>query len=141
MVHALKEAHRVLKPEGLIIDLRPGPVHRRVGIQIKDSWSLVGVMREDLSDDRAADRAVKAAIHEDLIRPEGYSRFDVKRHVGTLARFQAFLDEFATLGANLPPHDWLVDRLAALIARQSTKPKIVVRGPIQLRILRKRTQR
>ncbi len=141
MVHALKEAHRVLKPQGLIIDLRPGPVHRQVGLQIGNSWSLVGVMKEDLSDDRAADQAVKTVIQEDLIKPDGYSKFDVKRHVGTLSGFQTFLDEFATLNANLPPHNWLVDRLAAQIARQPTKPQIVVRGPLQLRILRKRTQR
>ncbi len=141
MVHALKEAHRVLKPHGLIIDLRPGPVHRQVGLQIGNSWSLVGVMKEDLSDDRAADQAVKTVIQEDLIKPEGYSKFNVKRHVGTLSGFQAFLDDFATLNANLPPHNWLVDRLAAQIARQPTRPQIVVRGPLQLRILRKRTQR
>ncbi len=141
MVHALKEAHRVLKPHGLIIDLRPGPVHRQVGLQIGNSWSLVGVMKEDLSDDRAADQAVKTVIQEDLIKPEGYSKFDVTRHVGTLAGLQIFLDDFATLNANLPPHNWLVERLAAQIARQPTKPHIAVRGPLQLRILRKRTQR
>jgi hypothetical protein len=141
MVHALKEAHRVLKPQGLIIDLRPGLVHRQVGLQIGNSWTLVGVMREDLSDDRAADQAVKTVIHEDLIKPEGYSKFDVKRHVGSLAGFQTFLDDFATLNAKMPPHNWLVDRLAAMIAGQTTKPKIVVRGPLQLRILRKITQR
>ena len=32
MVHALTEAHRVLKPSGLLIDMRPAAKHRRAGL-------------------------------------------------------------------------------------------------------------
>jgi hypothetical protein len=57
MVHALYEAQRVLHPNGIILDLRPAPVHRRVGIQSEAGYREVGVMRENLEDDYAANRA------------------------------------------------------------------------------------
>jgi hypothetical protein len=93
-------------------------------------------MKEDLSDDHAANRALQAAIRKGLLVREAYSRFDLRRHVGSLSNFQTFLDEFVSLRANLPPHDWLVKRLKAATSK-SDKPNIVVRGPLELRVLRK----
>ncbi len=46
MVHALREAHRVLKPDGLLLDLRPGPVHRRVGIEVYGHYEQLAIMGE-----------------------------------------------------------------------------------------------
>ena len=137
MVHALQEAHRVLRPHGLLIDLRPAPAHRRVGLQRGQRWTLIETMKEDLSDDQMANQAVKTAVGRGLFRRGLYDRFDVTRHVGGLRSFRAWLEEFAALG-RVPPHVWLVDRMAAAFARGSTKATVVVRGPLELRVLRKR---
>ena len=137
MVHALQEAHRVLRPGGLLIDLRPAPAHRRVGLQRGRRWTLVGTMKEDLSDDHSANLAVRTAVGRGMFRRELYDRFDLKRHVGSLSSFRTWLEEFAVL-ARLPSHAWLVDRVAAALARGSTKATVVVRGPLELRVLRKR---
>jgi len=137
MVHALQEAHRVLRPHGLLIDLRPAPAHRRVGLQRGRRWTLIGIMKEDLSDDHSANQAVKTAIGRGLFRREAFDRFEVTRHVGSLSSFRAWLEDFV-LRSGLPPHPWLVDRVAAALAGGSTRAKVVVRGPLELRVLRKR---
>jgi len=94
-------------------------------------------MKEDLSDDQMANQAVKTAVGRGLFRRGLYDRFDVTRHVGGLSSFRAWLEEFAVL-ARLPPHAWLVDRVAAALRRGSGKVKVVVRGPLEMRVLRKR---
>jgi len=137
MVHALQEAHRVLRPHGLLIDLRPAPAHRRVGLQRGRRWTLIATMKEDLTDDHMANQAVRTAVGRGLFRRGLYDRFDVTRHVGSLSSFRAWLEEFAVL-ARLPSHAWLLDRVAAALAGGSTRATVVVRGPLELRVLRKR---
>jgi SAM-dependent methyltransferase len=137
MVYALQEAHRVLRPDGLLVDLRPAPAHRRVGIQRGRHWTLIGKTKEDLTDDHAANQAVRTAVGRGLFRRELYDRFELKRHVGGLSALRRWLEEFAVL-AGLPSHAWLVDRVAAALAKGSTKATVVVRGPLELRVLRKR---
>jgi hypothetical protein len=137
MVHALREAHRVLKPEGLLLDVRPAPSHRRVGIlSPTGQWKLVAPMKENLDDDRAANAAIKTAIGEKLFKREAYSSVDLRRHVDTMSDFQAWLKEFSTFGA-FPPHDWIVPKVKTALARASRKAKIVVRGALEIRVLSK----
>src|SRR3970040_2200689 len=116
MVHALQEAHRVLRPNGVLIDLRPAPAHRRVGLQRGRRWTLIATMKEDLTDDHMANQAVKTAVGRGLFRGGLYDRFDVTRHVGSLSSFRAWLEEFAVL-ARLPSHAWLGGRGGPAFAR------------------------
>ena len=137
MVHALREAHRVLKPEGLLLDVRPAASHRRVGIvSPRGQWKLVAPMKEYLDDDRAANAAIKTVIRERLFRRQAYASVDLRRHVDTMSDFQAWLQEFSTLGA-FPPHDWMVPKVKTALAKASRKAKIVVRGPLEIRVLSK----
>lgn len=136
MVHALHEAHRVLKPDGLLLDLRPGPQHRRVGLAHRGRWHAVGTMREKLDDDRAANAAVATILREGLFRRERQARIDLKRYLDTLKDFRAWIDEFTQL-ADLPSHDWLIERVESALEGKRGQAKIVVRGPLELRVLRK----
>lgn len=137
MVHALHEAHRVLKPNGLLMDLRPAAVHRRVGIERGGRYQQLGTMREKLDDDRAANRAVAHVVQEGLFKAEWRTQVDCKRVMDTRDDFQAFIDEFAQLGGDLPPHDWLIQRVEQAFKAQRGNMKIVVRGPLVLKVLRK----
>ena len=110
MVHALLEVHRVLKPNGLLIDLRPAAKHRRVGFGMGKYWQPVGVMREAFDDDWAANRAVREALRLRLFQRETQSEFDIDRVMDSIGEFRAWLDEFVQQG-NLPSHEWLVQRL------------------------------
>ena len=136
MVHALREAHRVLKPNGVLLDVRPGLQHRRVGIARAGRWRVLATMREPLDDDRAANRAVAHVLRTGLFRREGYLQFDLKRHLDTLEDFRAWIDEFIQL-FKLPPHDWLVERVQHALAEKHGQVKIVVRGPLEIRVMKK----
>ena len=133
MVHALREAHRILKPNGLLFDLRPGLKHRRVGLSRAGRWHPVGTMRENFSDDRAANAAVALILREGLFERERKMQLDLKRYLDTLKELREWLDEYSKLGR----HDWLVKRVQRALLNESGETKIVVRGPLEINVMRK----
>ena len=136
MVHALREVHRVLKPNGILIDLRPAAKHRRVGLGMGKHWQPVGVMRESFEDDWAASRAVREVLRLGLFRREAHGEFDLDRVMDSMEDFRVWLDEFVQQG-NLPSHEWLVQRLESKKKKQSGATKITVRGPLTMGVMRK----
>src|SRR5580765_340627 len=134
MVHALHEAHRVLKPNGILIDLRPAAVHRRVSLLQGDALLPVGVMREKFDDDRAADKAVAHVVSEKLFKAEGRTRFACSRVMDNLVEFEKWLDYSIKL-RKLPPHDWLVRKVELARRIAGGKIRIVVSGPLMLQVL------
>jgi hypothetical protein len=136
MVHALHEAHRVLRPNGLLIDLRPAAEHRRVGITKADGYRWLGVMREKFDDDRAADRAVRQVESEGRFKALERTQFTCQRIMDTLDEFQEWLTDFVSRD-KLPSHEWLVRRVERELNMTNRKTRIVVSGPLVLRVLRK----
>jgi hypothetical protein len=136
MVHALHEARRVLRPNGLLVDLRPAAEHRRVGVTQAEGYRPLGVMRETFDDDRAADRAVTQVEREGQFKAEERTRFACNRTMDSLEEFQEWLADFVKLG-KLPSHDWLVQRVERALDGTGGKARIVVSGPLVLRVLRK----
>ena len=136
MVHALRETYRVLKPDGLLIDLRPAAVHRRVGFTEGDGYRLRWVMRENFDDDHAADRAVAHVVNDGFFKAEGRTRFACYRVMDTLDDFQEWLKDFINKG-KFPSHDWLVRRVGRAPEVSDGKSSIVVSAPLVLRTLRK----
>lgn len=136
MVHALREAHRVLKTNGLLIDLRPAAEHRRVGVSEGDGYRLPWVMRENFDDDRAADRAVAQVVLEGRFKTEGRTRFACYRLMDTLEDFLEWLTDFVDRG-KLPSHDWLVRLVERALKASAGKTNIVVSAPLVSQALRK----
>ena len=66
MVHALRQARRVLKNDGYLLDLRPAPVHRRIGLESAGSYHELAVMEEEFDDDYAANHAVAQMVDAGL---------------------------------------------------------------------------
>ncbi len=135
-MHALKQAHRVLKPDGILIDLRPAPKHRRVGIGEGKQWKSVGAMREKFDEDRAANRAVAQVLREGLFQTKGRVEFDLDRQMDTLEDLRAWMDEFVQ-EARIESHDWLVARVERALLKQPKGMKIAARGPLILRVMKK----
>jgi hypothetical protein len=136
MVHALREVHRVLKTNGVLIDLRPAAKHRRVGLGMGKDWQPVGVMRESFEDDWAASRAVREVLRLGLFHREAHSEFELDRVMDSVEDFRVWLDEFIQFGS-LPSHEWLVQRIESKRKKLDRKTKIVVRGPLIMGVMRK----
>ncbi len=132
MVHALREAHRVLRPGGMLVDLRPEAVHRRVGIGEGRRWRLVGVMREGFEEDWAADRAVAQVLRDRMFRAGRRRRFVLDRVMDGTADLRDWIAEFGQRRA-LASHRWLLGRVERALER--TPGRIVGRGPVVLRPL------
>ena len=159
MVHALREAHRVLEPGGLLVDLRPAIRHRRVCIlprargcdaaggpggrrgdrRARRSSRLIGIMRERFDDDRAADRAVRRAVAMGLFTRGPRLRVDCERRMDTLAEFVTWSRELIERHGT-PSHDWLIRRLARALER-NPRATFSVRAPLRLGVLRPAARR
>ena len=133
MDHALTEAHRVLKPKGILIDLRPAAKHRRAGLGKGKRWELVGVMHEKFDDDVAADRAIKQVIRDGLFHQDSRTEFDLDRVMDNLQDLHAWLDDFST--DKLSSHEWLYQRVERALEKKRTDIKIAVRGAMRLALL------
>jgi len=134
MVHALHEAQRMLQPNGILFDLRPAPVHRRVGIHSDAGYREIAVMRENLEDDYFANRAVKHVVREGLFKSEKYTEFNCNRVMDSLKEFRIWLLDFVERGN--PAQNSLLERVELAYPVIHGKKRIIVSAPLMLRRLR-----
>ena len=80
MVDALKEAHRILRPRGILVDARPDSrvfayAEHQVGNDKYRSAGLIATGHEELVNDRTSDRAVVKALGSGWFRSRRVGRF------------------------------------------------------------------
>ena len=135
MVHALIEAQRSLKPNGILIDLRPSPKARQVGLGMGRNWKSLGAMRETFEEDHASNRAVKQVVRSGFFKLESTTTFKLDRVMDSLEDFRKMLSDFSV--ERLNNHLWLIEKIEKVQKETGTRKKITVRGPMVLNILRK----
>jgi hypothetical protein len=94
MVHALKEVWRVLKPGGIVIDLRPISVDVPLLILTTAGWKSAGI--PDQSPDRvhnlAANQAMRSVIHDGLFVKLKQDYFETKYYWNNLRELKSDVD-------------------------------------------------
>jgi hypothetical protein len=135
MVHALHEAQRVLRPNGILFDLRPAPVHRQIAIQTETRYQEIGVMREDFEDDHFANRAVKQVLREGLFKSEKHVEFNCNRVMDSFKEFNAWILDFTNRN-RVPAQDRLLREVKEAYHATPGKKKIVIHAPLMLRLMR-----
>ena len=97
MVHALEEIHRLLRPEGRLIDIHPVPVAPIVQV-LRDGEVIFSKPKRDLDDlDEdvvAADRAVEEVLRVGLYELERREEFDFYSYGATVAELREFWDQY-----------------------------------------------
>lgn len=138
MVHALDQAHRVLRPRGYVADLRPDSGTRR----LPDVYCLIdgqrlraGSVQETMKieDYAAADRAVAWVAERGLFGVVVRQRFRFRYYFDSPDLLEEFLAE-----------NWIGARLAAdvrrrirAVCRLDPSARLTIDEPVQLTVLAK----
>ncbi len=143
MVHALTEAHRVLRPEGVVVDLRPDrdPGNSRTRrILVVFQWdgrrARVGLMHESAeycADYLASDRAVARVLQDGPFLLERSEMFWLRTHFRDLAALERYL-QMEWTATTLPRQ---TRQALRRFTRRHPQGWIVAADPFRLNVLRR----
>ena len=95
MVHALEEIHRLLKPDGFLIDIHPVAEHSSIEIHQNGKINPVGHLEVDqwCVDFREADKALTEIVQRGMFTVEQKSIFDALTYYDSAAEMSTALKE------------------------------------------------
>ncbi len=141
MVHALKEAWRVLRPEGMLIDLRPISTNAALEVLVHDTFVSAGQIDESpgLPVDLAADEAILQMINMGAFGESERIGFEVSFYWQSLAGMQAYTAERWEESARIPAP--VMKRAVKLESEAHNPHRVRIRRRIHLATYVKRKQR
>jgi hypothetical protein len=96
MVHALEEVHRVLRADGVIIDLRPVADHWPVEIVSAGQCWLAGRLEDlppQLAEDAASEAALEQAKQAGLFEMKSQATFDFSYYWESLQDLRRYIED------------------------------------------------
>jgi hypothetical protein len=119
MVHALRDAWRVLGPHGTLIDLRP--LSGFFPIDVMAGLDAITVAEADSTEgtelDRAADGAIRAQTEEGRLVPRHHAEFDIHFYWNTTAEMAEYMTTGRTTKRVTPSYTEIEAALHAVSAR------------------------
>jgi hypothetical protein len=137
MVHALREAQRVLTPSGVLIDVRPvtAPIVVEVIISTRTAWAKTVESYSAAEDNAAADSAIHLAVSREWLVFETSVPFDFEIYCDVAAELRAYVETRKLRGAQIP-YDELEERRRGFDAQGA---RLRCRRPWKLSTYRKKT--
>ena len=136
MVHALHEAHRVLKVRGRLIDLEPADRDRKVLACSGGAWHALGKILVDDPDLRGAARALAQVVKHGIYRQVSSRAFRIRRYCRTRRDWREYLDGLTVS----KPEPGLVQKIDALFKSHPEDMQIALEFDLMLRVLKKNEQ-
>lgn len=133
MVHALQRLHRVLIPDGVLIDLRPAIMYRRVSISRGKRPIHLGELDDDFTLDYAADAAMERVARRNMFHLEHRERIVVRRYFDSTKGLVEYIED--SIVPVIPPD--LLDRIAQERKRARSRARIVVTRRLDLAVWRR----
>lgn len=136
MVHALHEIHRVLKPKGTLIDLRPAIGNRAVEVDL--SYAILNAGEIDstrtIADKEMADDMIAQVASDGFFTLEHQERFDTVTDLDALANLIEYAESFKK--SVLP--DSVIEQVASLTRDEEPDTySIHIRRPMHIARYRK----
>jgi hypothetical protein len=124
MVHALKEARRVLKQDGRMIDVRPLCIDVPLEVVCEGRSASAGVvdLSPDIARDIASDKALSIAFADQIIIETRLEDFTVSFYWNSIDEMKADLDEDWKDEVVITPNIW--QRAGELLAAQPASAKL-----------------
>lgn len=122
MVHALKEIWRVLKPDGILLDLRPLHYNVTIDLVYEDDSELIHVYGDEwrMANDKAADDAIATVKQENLFKFEDNAPFEYVKYYDSC---QEMLDYDAQRNPPIYHPDDVIQQLKIA----DTRPGVILR--------------
>lgn len=126
MVHALKEAHRILVPHGIMIDVRPLSVDIPLEIIYRGGRDSAGILdlSPDIDKDIAADRAIESVVKDHIFTQSKVEIFDFAYYWKTIKGMEEDLEEYWKDDVIVPEE--VIQRAHMLFKKRHPQTKIRV---------------
>ena len=137
MVHALREAQRVLTPSGVLIDVRPAiaPIVVEVVIATRAAWTKTVDTYSAPEDIAAADSAVQHAVSREWLVFETRLPFDFEIYCDSAAELRVYAEARKLHGAEIPYEE--VEERRREFGAQGQAARLRCRRPWMLSTYRK----
>ena len=138
MVDALREALRVLVPDGTVVDLRPCSARYPIEVVTSNREFQIGEFAGYGMEivDRAADRAVRRMTDSGWLIVQESKRFEVSKYWDTVEEIEPFLSEERRIQGVEPPYADLERAYRKLRAGIAGEARIRYRLPVMLAVYR-----
>ena len=135
MVHALKQVHRILRPDGQLVDVHNLPVPHRIEVYSHGNATRAGWLldRTDFENERFALNAITQVVSEGLFLLEDEQDFDFDIHTDNVPELQKWLAD-GWESAVIPERT--IQRVESLLTGAVQSTRIVLRVQTRMITLR-----
>jgi SAM-dependent methyltransferase len=130
MVRALEETKRILKPGGMLLDLRPVASYWPLEVFVDGEAQFAGRIDDsaDALDDAKANEAINAAVSNKLFRRITADSFEYHYYWDTVEQMEGYFQEKWSMDVRLPPE--VLGEAKRLAASEGFESRVSIRRKI-----------